>query len=83
MPPRTTYRSANREFPGYGAVINGNFVEVGPFMGGFIASVQAYHLDPDEQRQRFDTLAEAVAWGAAIARTHQGRTSDTAPYPTA
>lgn len=61
MPPRITYRIANRESPGYRAVINGNFVEIGTFMGGFMSSAQACHHDPGGQRRQFDTLDEAAA----------------------
>lgn len=72
MPTPEVYRMSSYEFPGMGAVINGNFVEISPFMGGFKAKVRAYHLDPSGQGEQFDTLEAAAEWAVATARTHQG-----------
>ncbi len=60
---------------GYGAVIHGNFVTICTSYRGFDASVAAFQSDHNYQYQHFDTAADAVAWAAATAATHQGQTS--------
>ena len=72
MPQNEAYRMTSYEFPGYGAVIAGNFVEIGPSIRGFFASVQAYHWDPNTRHENFDTIEAAVAWAAETANTHRG-----------
>lgn len=76
MPPREIYRLDNRESPGYGAVIAGNYVEISPRLNRFRASVQAYRFDPNEKHKQFDTPEAAAAWAAETARTHKGEPDD-------
>ena len=62
---------------GYGAVINGNFVSITYWPGAdgrrYDVYVSAFQGDSNSQYRNFDDLAEAVAWAANVAESHQGQ----------
>ena len=77
------YRNSSHMCPGYGAVINGNFVTIEPRPdGSFHASVMAWHLDHPTPRQKFPTLEQAVAWAAETAQNHRGSPNPRLGYDT-
>ena len=72
MPPEKIYRHEDPEYPGYGAAVAGNYIEIVPHLNGYYASVQAYDRDTNFQGQAFDNPADAAAWAIATAQYHQG-----------
>ena len=64
---------------GYGAVVNGNFIEVRVGMRGVYASVFAFLSDDNLQHSEFDNATDAVAWAVAAAKTHEGQPRERFP----
>ena len=64
---------------GYGAVVNGNFIRVSIGLEKFYASVYAFLSDANGQNGAFDSVADAVTWAIATAKTHHGQSREKFP----
>lgn len=81
MPPEKIYRHEDPEYPGYGAAVAGNYIEIVPHLNGYYASVQAYDRDTNFQGQAFDNPTDAADWAIAAAQNHQGSAAGAAVHP--
>ena len=81
MPPEKIYRHEDPEYPGYGAAVAGNYIEIVPHLNGYYASVQAYDRDTNFQGQAFDNPDDAAAWAISVAQNHKGSAAGAVVHP--